>query len=108
MPARKTLMKAITTVLACALWGAPVLAQSQESIVQPLPSLVQERASAHAWPQASDGSTWVPVFMLGDNEGLLAGPFASDAPGNVLLGIAQVRGQSYSGQDTVAISPSLR
>lgn len=109
MPARKSPMKTTMTALAFGLWAGQLFAQAPESTVQPLPSLAHDNAQVGAWPHARDGSTWVPVFMMGDgDDNLLADPFSSEAAGGVLLGIAQVRGQSFSGQDTVAVSPSLR
>lgn len=109
MPARMISMKAISMVLACALWAGQSLAQAPEATVEPLPTLVRDAAHPVPWPQASDGSTWVPVFMLGDHDNaLLSSPFASDAAGSVMLGIAQVRGQTPGGQDQVSVSPSLR
>ncbi len=109
MPARRTTMKVIIAAIACGLWFGSALAEAQDSAAQPLPSLVRDSSRPVPWPQARDGSTWVPVFIIGDgDDSLLANPFATDAPGSVLLGVAQVRGQTYSGQDTVAVSPSLR
>ncbi len=109
MPARKIPMKIIATALAAGLWATQAFAQTPAATVESLPTLVRDAAHPVSWPQALDGSTWVPVFMLGDDDDrLLASPFASDSAGGVLLGIAQVRGQSFGGQDTVSVSPSLR
>jgi hypothetical protein len=102
-------MKILVTALACALWAGQVFAVPAEGTVEPLPSLVRDAAHPVSWPQARDGSTWVPVFMMGDSDdNLLANPFASESAGGVLLGIAQVSGQSIGGLDTVSVSPSLR
>ncbi len=109
MPARKIPMKAITTALACGLCAGQIFAQTPAAPIEPLPALVRDAAHPVPWPQASDGSTWVPVFMLGESDSsLLASPFSSDSTGSVLLGIAQVRGPSLGGPDQVSVSPSLR
>ena len=109
MPARNPILKSLTTALICGLMAGQAFAQSSAPDVPTLPVLVRDSALPAPWPHAVDGSTWVPVFMLNDQDGsLLASPFAADSAGSVLLGVAQVRGQSIGGQDAVSVSPSLR
>ena len=106
MPAHGNNLKSIVTALALCLCSAGAHAQSGTA---PLPILVPDSARPAPWPQATDGSTWVPVFMLGDGDGhLLASPFSAEPAGSVLLGVAQVRGRTVNGDDSISISPSLR
>ena len=106
MPAHCNTFKSIVTALALCLCSAGAYAQSGAT---PLPILVRDSAQPAPWPQAVDGSTWVPVFMLGDGDGrVLASPFSVEPAGSVLLGVAQVRGRTVNGDDSISISPSLR
>lgn len=106
MPAHGSKLKSIVTALALCLCSAGAFAQSAAA---PLPILIPDPAQPAPWPQAVDGSTWVPVFMLGDGDGsVLASPFSAEPAGSVLLGVAQVRGRNNLGSDSIAISPSLR
>lgn len=103
MPACHQRNSSIALAIALACLSAPALAQVGDPV---LPTLVQEARPA-PWPGA-DGSTWVPVFMLGDgDDAFLADPFSPGPVGSVLLGVAQVRGQSQ-GQDTFTVAPALQ
>lgn len=105
MPARKIRFLASTIAVALTLVSTQSLAQSGGE--SPLPTLLQDAARPAPWPQA-DGSTWVPVFMVGDGDSsLLVDPFSPAPVGSVLLGVAQVRGQSL-GRDTVSVAPALQ
>jgi len=106
MPAYSNKLKLIVTALAMCLCSAGVFAQNAAA---PLPILIPDSTQPAPWPQAIDGSTWVPVFMLGDGDGsVVANPFSAEPAGSVLLGVAQVRGRSIGGDESIAISPSLR
>lgn len=106
MPAHSNKLKRIVTALALCLCSTGAFAQNDAS---PLPILIPDSTQPAPWPQSIDGSTWVPVFMLGDGDGsVIASPFSAEPAGSVLLGVAQVRGRSASGDESIAISPSLR
>lgn len=107
MPARNTLRY---SVLMAGLLVAHASAARADNAANPvLPIIVQDAPNPAPWPLSHSGSTWVPVFMLGDGErSIVAGPFSSDPTGSVLLGVAQVRATAMDTPDQVSISPSLR
>lgn len=108
MPAQAMKSNALATAIALSLSLTGADAQSMDNATT-LPVLMHDSARPAPWPQAVDGSTWVPVFMLGDGDGsVVAGPFSTDPAGSVLLGIAQVRSHSTATDESIAISPSLR
>lgn len=101
MPALKSLHSAIALAIASVLAQAGVGAQAS------LPVLIHDQSRPSPWPQA-DGSAWVPVFVLGDNDGsLLANPFLPEPVGSVMLGVAQVRG-NLGGDETFSLSPTAQ
>jgi len=106
MPAHPSKTVKILAVAIASLLAADAFAQAASAA--PLPVLVRDSARPAPWPSSIDGSTWVPVFMLGDGDGsVLASPFSAEAAGSVLLGIAQVRSSTMTA-DFVSISPTLR
>lgn len=105
MPARKPSVLTIAMAIALAFPSVDIAAQA---VATPLPSLIADPWRPSPWPQAADGSTWVPVFMLGDGDAsVLSNPFSMEPAGGVLLGVAQVRGQ-MDGIDTSTVAPALQ
>ena len=102
---RSTPIKILATAIASLLTAN---AFGQAAASPPLPVIVHDGAHPAPWPSSVNGTTWVPVFMLGDGDGsILASPFSAEPAGSVLLGIAQVRSSSAAA-DSVSVSPSLR
>jgi hypothetical protein len=107
MPATCMKLKTLTAAVALALLSTAVCAE--QFAASPLPLIMPDSARPAPWPQAVDGSTWVPVFILGDgDDNVLASPFSTGTSGSVMLGVAQVRSHSSIDDQTVSISPSLR
>lgn len=107
MPARTRTLRAWILMGLLATAGAH--ADSVQTIEPLLPVLVPETPNPAPWPRSIDGSTWVPVFVMGDQEpGLVSGPLSSEPVGSVLLGLAQVRTQASDIGEGVTIAPSLR
>ncbi|GMU43351.1 MAG: hypothetical protein IT479_01685 [Xanthomonadales bacterium] len=104
MPALNRRTRVIALAITFACLSTPAFAQTGALA---LPTPTQDPAHPVPWPQ-TDGSTWVPVFVLGDGDGtFLADPFSPTPVGSVLLGVAQVRGQTQ-GADTVSVAPALQ
>ena len=107
MPAQTMNIKTLISAILLALTASTAWSQSVDA--QPLPLIVPDQSHPSPWPHAADGSTWVPVFVLGGADGKgLANAFTDDTSGNVLVGIAQVRSRTLSGAETYSIAPSLR
>lgn len=107
MPAQTMKTKNLIAAVTLALASTGAWSQSFDST--PLPLIVPDQAHPSPWPQAADGSTWVPVFVLGGSDQIgLSNPYGSEAAGNVLVGVAQVRSRTMSGAETFTVAPSLR
>lgn len=107
MPAQTMKIKILTATVVLALSSSVLRAQSFDAM--PLPLIVPTQHQPAPWPQAADGSTWVPVFVLGGGEqSAPTNPFSSDSSGNILVGVAQVRNRTLDGADIYTIAPSLR
>ena len=107
MPALKLAKSAVALAMASVLLPASVMAQAVDGAQSSLPVLIHDQSRPSPWPQAGS-STWVPVFVLGDNDGsLLANPFLPEPAGSVLLGVAQVRG-NIGGEETFSLSPTAQ
>lgn len=107
MYARALTLKAWMLIGLLATTGAHAASMRPSEPV--LPILVPETPNPAPWPRAIDGSTWIPVFVLGEQDAGLSGPLNLSEPvGSVLLGLAQVRTQTSDAGAGVSVAPSLR
>lgn len=107
MPAQTMKIKHLILPVALALGCSNAWSKAFDS--PPLPLIVPDQSNPAPWPQAVDGSTWIPVFVLGGaDQGGFSNPYANDMPGNVLVGVAQIRSRTLGGAETYAVAPSLR
>ncbi|MCB1600430.1 MAG: hypothetical protein KDI60_15815 [Xanthomonadales bacterium] len=107
MPAPTMTLKTLTSAIALTVASTAAWSQSFDST--PLPLIVPDQAHPSPWPQAADGSTWVPVFVFGGGDSIgLGNAYGSESAGNVLVGVAQVRSRTVSGGETFTVAPSLR
>lgn len=104
MPASAMKLSSLTAALA--LFSVSALAQTSGDYV--FPRLLVEPERVAPWLRATEHSTWVPVFMLGDSDGDgRIDPFSPDPVGGVLLGLAHVRSSSAGFDTAQSFSPTL-
>lgn len=109
MPAPITFQKTLLVAGLLAAMHPAAWAENPAPAASLLPIIVQDTPNPAPWPATVQGSTWVPVFVLGDHDNsILAGPFAADPPAGVLLGVAQIRSSASDGSEGITVAPSLR